>query len=156
MIAAMPTHYKGRPRERRALDSFIKLNRAVDSLAARLQPGLAQAGLTSGQLAVLEALLHRGPMSQRELGQKLLRSSPNMTTVIDNLERTGLLRRRRGGKDRRVALVSLTSAGRRRIERAFPAHARRIADLLAALSADEQDELGRLCKKLGLAAAGRG
>ena len=46
----------------------------------------------------------------------------------------------------------LTPQGRRLIQRVFPGHARRVADLMGALTADEQDQLGRLCKKLGLAA----
>ena len=58
----------------------------------------------------------------------------------------------RSDQDRRVVRVSLTRQGRRLIQRVFPAHASRIADLMGALTADEQEQLARLCKKLGLAA----
>lgn len=151
----MPTRYQGTPEEVRALDAYIKLSRAVESLHAVLQRGLAESGLTPGQLAVLEALWHLGPMNGRELGRKLLRSGANVTTVLDNLERDGLVRRERGEADRRCVTVRLTPLGRRRIERVFPDHARRIAAAMAALSPAEQQELGRLCKALGLAASGR-
>lgn len=150
----MPTHYRGSPREVRALGAFIKLSRAADSLHAALGHALVGDGVTAAQLAVLEALLHLGPLSAGQLGRALLRSNPNVSLVVDNLERARLVRRQRSAQDRRVVRVSLTAQGRRLIQRIFPPHARRIADLMGALTAEEQDQLGRLCKKLGLAAHG--
>jgi MarR family 2-MHQ and catechol resistance regulon transcriptional repressor len=152
----MPTHYKGGQKEVLALDLFIKLSRAGDSLAGRIHQGLSAYDLTPGQFGVLEALLHLGPMSQTEIGRKLLRSSPNITTVIDNLEKGGLVRRERRADDRRVMVVSLTPKGLRTIEKIFPDHARRITELLSPLTAKEQLELGRLARKLGLAIAAEG
>ena len=87
----MPTHFKGKADQVRALDAYIKLSRASGTIDARLAANLARHGLTSGQLGVIEALMHLGPLSQGELGRKLLRSGGNVTTVIDNLERRGLV-----------------------------------------------------------------
>src|ERR1700690_3197649 len=112
----MPTHFNGDPNERRALDAYIKLSRASGTLDARLAANLARLGLTSGQLGVMEALMHLGPLSQGELGRKLQRSGGNVTTVIDNLERRNLVARTRNRDDRRVVTVDLTKAGRRMIE----------------------------------------
>jgi len=148
----MPTHYRGTTREVRALNAFIKLNRALDSVTAALNQGLIDEGVTPAQLAVLEALLHLGPLSAGELGRALLRSNPNVSLLLDNLERDQLVKRERSDRDRRVVTVSLTAQGRRLIQRVFPGHARRVADLMSALNSDEQEQLGRLCKKLGLAA----
>jgi len=145
----MGTHHRGTPAEVRALDAFIKLMRAADSLSADLSRHVADAGLTLGQFGILEALLHLGPMCQGELGAKLLRSGSNTTTVVDNLETRGLVRRTRRADDRRVIDVSLTPEGRRLIARLFPAHARRITRLLGALSPDDQRRLGDLCRALG-------
>ena len=152
----MPTHYKGSAREARALDTFIKLTRAMETLGSQLQKNLAAHELTLPQLGVLEALLHLGAMSQSELGRKLLRSNPNMTALLDTLERNGWIQRERSPEDRRVVVVSLTREGQRVIEKAFPAHAARIAELMGALSAEEQQVLGQLCKKLGLSLTGGG
>lgn len=149
----MPTRYRGTAAEVRALDLFIKLSRATDSLSSRLHQTLARSGLTPGQFGILEALHHIGPMSQTEIGRKLLRSNPNITTVIDNLEKDGLVRRERQSNDRRVVLVSLTPKGRAMIRRIFPAHVGRITELLSVLTATEQEEMGRLARKLGLAIA---
>jgi MarR family 2-MHQ and catechol resistance regulon transcriptional repressor len=150
----MPTHYKGSAREVRALDTFVKLTRAMETLGAQLQRHLASLEITPPQLAVLEALLHVGPMNQSELGRKLLRSNPNMTALLDNLERSKWIQRERSPEDRRVVVVSLTPEGRRVIERVFPAHAAHVAALMGALSAEEQETLGALCKKLGLSLSG--
>ncbi len=145
----MPTHYRGAPEATLALDTWIKLSRAADSFGARLAQGGALGDLTPGQFGVLESLYHLGPMRQTEIGAKLLRSGSNITLIVDNLERDGLVRRDRDPDDRRVVNVSLTDAGREVIEGIFPAHVEAIVEAMAALSPEEQAELGRLCKKLG-------
>jgi MarR family 2-MHQ and catechol resistance regulon transcriptional repressor len=149
----MPTHYTGGPDEVRALNAFIKLMRATDTVSALLSRSLAAHGLTMGQLGVLESLYHLGPLCQRDLGRKLLRSGANVTTVVDNLERDGLVRRERDPNDRRLTTVTLTPAGRKLIADVFPAHVQTITDAFAGLTAEEQEQLARLCRKLGLAAA---
>ena len=146
----MATRHHGSPREARALDAYVKLLRAAESLTARLAPGIEAADLTTGQFGVLEALFHLGPLCQRDLGRKLLRSGGNITVVVDNLERRGLIRRERGEVDRRFLAVHLTPQGGALISRLFPRHAARLAEEMAALDAAEQEELARLCKKLGL------
>jgi MarR family 2-MHQ and catechol resistance regulon transcriptional repressor len=151
----MPTHYRGTAEEISALDAFIKLNRSVNALQTRLLPPLQKEfGLTESQIAVLEAIRHLGPLQQGELCRKILRSGSNLTTVVDNLERAGLVRRVRDESDRRIQVVHLTDEGRSLIERALPAHVERITRCMAALQPDEQRELGRLCRKLGRAQSG--
>ncbi len=136
-----------------ALRAYVKLLRAAKAVVVRLEPGLAQAGLTSTQLGVLEAVLHKGPLTQRELGRKVLTSAGNMTDVIDKLEHRGLVSRNRQPGDRRAVRVELTAEGRRSIEALFPRHASRIAAAMGGLSIAELRELGVLLRKLGLAAA---
>src|SRR5690242_21642582 len=100
----MSTHYRGSAQERAALDTYIKLMRAADSMTGRLDPLMRAADLTVGQFGTLEALLHLGPLCQRDLGRKLLRSGGNITVVVGNLARRGLVRRARGprSEERRV------------------------------------------------------
>jgi MarR family 2-MHQ and catechol resistance regulon transcriptional repressor len=145
----MGTHFTGAADEELALDAFIKLMRAADSLTADLSRQVGQHGLTLGQFGVLEALLHRGSLSQCDLGAKLLRSGSNVTTIVDNLEKRALVRRTRRSGDRRVVDVSLTTKGRRIIVALFPDHARRIARHFAALPAGDQARLGAYCRTLG-------
>jgi MarR family 2-MHQ and catechol resistance regulon transcriptional repressor len=145
----MPTHFTGTRAETRALDTFIKLTRCTNSLFTRLAERNTIGDLTYSQFAVLEALYHLGPMTQGEVSQKVLKSGSNMTTVIDNLERDGLVRRERDTNDRRVIHVHLTEAGSSKIEAVLPGHVAALVDEFRVLSAKEQEMLGALCKKLG-------
>jgi MarR family 2-MHQ and catechol resistance regulon transcriptional repressor len=131
------------------------VGRANDTIASALRTALRREGLTVSQLGVLEALLHLGPMVQSDLAEKLLTSPSNLTTVVDNLEEGGLVRRERSTEDRRQVEVSLTPDGRELIEDVFPRHAERITGLMGALDADELEEFGRLCRKLGRGAEER-
>ncbi len=145
----MSTHYKGTEEEIRALDVFIKLNRACDSLGVRLAASATLEDLTVSQFGVLEALYHLGPLCPGELGQKLLKTSGNMTLVVDNLEKRGLIERIRSAKDRRQIKIHLTETGAEMIGRIFPTHLRAIVEEMSVLTAEEQQDLSRLCKKLG-------
>src|SRR5512132_3795593 len=145
----MPTHFTGSRAEMRTLDTFIKLTRCTNSLLGRLAERNTIGELTYSQFAVLEALYHLGHMTQGEISNKVLKSGSNMTTVIDNLERDGLVRRERDADDRRVIHVHLTEAGQGKIEAVLPGHIAALVDEFKVLSAGEQETLSELCKKLG-------
>ncbi len=145
----MPTHYRGNAQEKTALDAYIKLMRAAESVTARLEPLMRAADLTVGQFGALEALLHLGRLCQRDLGHKLLRSGGNTTIVVGHLARRGLVRRTRRPDDRRFITVTLTDKGRRLIGGIFPRHARHVVREMRALSLADQAELGRLSRQLG-------
>jgi MarR family 2-MHQ and catechol resistance regulon transcriptional repressor len=136
------------PAETAALDTFVKLVRASESVTVRSHAGLPK-GLTLAQFGVLEALLHRGPLCASELAAKLLKSPGNLTLVLDNLERDGHVRRERDPEDRRFVTVQLTAKGRRFITDLFPTIAAGITREFSVLSSAEQAMLGELCKKLG-------
>ncbi len=144
----MGTHYKGGKAEIRALNAYIKLVRAAESILNRVHQKTAQ-DLTVSQFGVLEALYHLGPMHQRRIGTKLLKSGGNVTMVIDNLERRGLVERRRDQKDRRFVNVHLTATGRKLIKEVFPKRVKILTGEMDKLTAEEQEELGRLCRLLG-------
>lgn len=145
----MGTHFKGDKTEVRALDAYIKLIRAAESILSRVHHQTGD-GLTVTQFGVMEALHHLGPMHQRKIGLKLLKSGGNVTMVIDNLERRELVERRRDKKDRRFVNVHLTPAGTKLIAKVFPQRVASVKEEMNRLSAAEQDELGRLCRILGV------
>ena len=145
----MPTHYSGKRAEMRTLDTFVKLTRCTNSMLGRLADRNTVGDLTWSQFAVLEALYHLGPMTQGEVSAKVLKSGSNITTVIDNLERDGLVRRERDATDRRVIHVHLTDKGSQKIEAVLPGHVAALVEEFSVLSPKEQETLGELCKKLG-------
>lgn len=140
--------FDGTSQERLALRTFVKLVRAANALSARLNRPLALAGLSESQFGILEALLHLGPLHQRELAEKILRTNGNVTLVVDHLEKRGLVRRERGSADRRYIKVHLTDEGEALVSGLFPSHAARLASELSGLSELEQRELGRLCRRI--------
>lgn len=145
----MPTHYNGSADQVRALDSYIKLTRAADSINSRLNISPSMSELTISQFGVLEALLHLGPQCQNVLGSKILKSNSNMTTVIDNLEKRGLVKRERGMEDRRMITIYLTESGKALIEKVLPQHVASIAKQFEVLSPEEHVQLGEILRKLG-------
>ena len=147
----MPTHYQGSDTERRALDAYIKLSRAAEAVNGRVNGHLHQHGLTTSQFGVLEALYYRGPMPVGQLADKILRSSANLTLVVDNLAKRGLVGRTRRPDDRRCIDVSLTDDGRALIAGLMPDHVGGVVAAFAALSAEQQTTLAALCRQLGLA-----
>ena len=147
----MGTKHRGTAAETRALDTYIKLRRAVNAVNQRESEPMRDAGLTESQFGVLEALLHLGPLCQRELAAKVLKSAGNMTTVVDNLQRRGLVERKREAEDRRVVTVHLTDRGEALIREAFPGVVTALVGVFSVLTAGEQKQLAALCRRLGVA-----
>jgi MarR family 2-MHQ and catechol resistance regulon transcriptional repressor len=145
----MSTHYKGTTREKLALDTFIKLIRSGDSLSSGINLILSKNSLTQSQFNVLDALFHLGNLTQKELGKKLLKSGGNITMVIDNLEKRGLVKRRRGEKDRRTFAVHLTVEGRNKIKSVLPRIVKFINEEINILTSKEQYEIQKMCKAIG-------
>ncbi len=148
----MGTHHQGSKTEILALDAYIKLMRAADSITARAHL-ILPAGVTLTQFAALEALYHLGPLFQSELAAKLLKSGGNLTLVVDNLERDGFVSRTRDPADRRFVKVELTSKGRRFIGALFPKIAAGLTREFSVLSSRDQLALARICKRLGVGRA---
>ena len=146
----MGTKYEGTKTERQALDAFIKLVRAAQSVSGRVESHFSRIELSVSQFGVLEALYHLGPLYQKDLASKILKSTGNITMVVDNLEKRGLVERVRDEKDRRHYSVRITEKGAGLIRSFFPGHVARIVSEMHALTRSEQEELGRLCKKVGL------
>lgn len=136
--------------ERRALSAYVKLSRAANAAELRINAHLADYGLTLSQFGVLEALYHLGPLFQHQLGEKILKSSGNMTLVIDNLCKRDLVERVRYEVDRRYYHIHLKDAGRALIAAMFPNHVKGVVETFSVLSAEEQATLAKLCRKLGL------
>ena len=113
-----------------------------------VQRTLRPHGLTWSQVAILEAIVRSGPLNHRMIGKAVARSSGNVTTVVDNLERRGLVRRERDSDDRRCVTVHLTTEGEQVARAILPTYTREVVRLMNALSRDERDTLARLCDTL--------
>jgi MarR family transcriptional regulator, 2-MHQ and catechol-resistance regulon repressor len=128
-----------------------KAARSVESYAQKSVTGLEMCG---SDFAVLEALLHKGPLPVNEIGKKVLLTSGSITVAVDRLEQRGLVERRAHGSDRRTRMVHLTKEGGKLITRAYAQHAADLERLASAsLTSTERTTLIRLLKKIGYKAA---
>jgi MarR family transcriptional regulator, 2-MHQ and catechol-resistance regulon repressor len=133
----------------RALGLWVKLARAYALFNKASMQDIRDSGLTQPQFGALECLGHLGAMTIGELSRKMLVSGGNMTCVIDNLEKEGLVRRETPEEDRRHVIVDLTDQGRALFENVFPKHADYITKVASVLSVEEQEQLAAMLKKLG-------
>lgn len=140
---------KGLGFKSRAVTSFLQYMWAYETVKARIFSMLNKYGLTASQFGVLDALFHLGSRSQRDLGTHILKSGGNITMVVDNLEKAGLVRRERSVEDRRFINVHLTGKGKKLFVEILPLHLKAVEDEMSALTSREMEELGRLCVKLG-------
>ena len=145
----MPTHFVGPDSQKRALDTYIKLMRAAESVARRALSCVQDSGLTEGQFGVLEALHHLGPLKLSDLARKHLRSPNNLTVIVDNLEKSSLVRRQRCEHDRRIVFVHLTEPGEQLITSLFPQHAAAVEKEMSLLTDEERELLDSLLRRLG-------
>jgi len=130
-----------------------KASRAAQAYAEKSISGLEMGG---SDFAVLEALLHKGPLLVNEIGKKVLLTSGSITVAVDRLETKGLVERRAHGTDRRARIVHLTKEGRKVITRAYADHAADMERLASdSLTKEERKTLIRLLKKIGYEAAGK-
>jgi len=133
---------------------WLVLWKAARAVEAYAELSVSQLEICGSDFAVLEALLHKGPLPVNEIGKKILLTSGSITTAIDRLEAKGLVERRAHGTDRRTRVVHLTKDGRKMIAKAYADHAADMERLASAsLNRKERETLIRLLKQIGFAAA---
>src|SRR4029077_8709146 len=93
--------------------------KASRALQAYAEKSISELEMCDSDFAVLEALLHKGPLPVNEIGRKILLTSGSITVAVDRLEAKGLVERRASGTDRRARIVHLTKEGRKMIKRPY-------------------------------------
>jgi MarR family 2-MHQ and catechol resistance regulon transcriptional repressor len=132
---------------------WIVLARCYKALSARVEESVGKAGIGLTDFMILEALLHKGPLTISEIQGKILLASGSMTAAVDRLEKKGAIVRRAIQQDRRARRLELTPSGRRVIERIFREHAAEFESIVSVLNDSEKSQVYASLKKLGLYAA---
>ena len=140
---------KSRETDLSGIHVWLVLWKATRAVETHAQRSIARFGMVMSDFGVLEALLHRGPLSAKALGAKVLLTSGSVTAAIDRLASRGLVRREDDARDRRACIVHLTAAGRRLIERAFAQHREEMEQALEGFSIDERQRLLPLLRQIG-------
>jgi len=133
---------------------FLVLWKASRAAQAYAEKSISKLEMCTSDFAVLEALLHKGPLPVNEIGKKVMLTSGSITVAVDRLEAKGLVERRAHGTDRRAKIVHLTKEGRKLITRAYADHAADLERLAyASLTRAERETLIGLSQKIGYKAA---
>lgn len=138
-----------------SLKLWVVMNKAFQSIEKHLRRQVESHGLSFTEFAVLEVLLHKGPLPIGEIGDRVLLTSGSMTYVIDKLERREFIRRRTCAQDRRVIYAELTEKGRTLIEKVFVEHATLLKDLMQGIQSEERILAANMLKQLGIYAEKR-
>jgi MarR family 2-MHQ and catechol resistance regulon transcriptional repressor len=131
---------------------WLVLARASASVGTFIERSMGLKGFCLTDFMILEALLHKGPMTISAIGEKVLLASASMTSAIDRLEERKLVHRSLSAEDRRVRLVDLTCDGRRFIEELFAQHVDDLESISTGISQEERKVLYVALKKIGFAA----
>jgi MarR family 2-MHQ and catechol resistance regulon transcriptional repressor len=130
---------------------ILALARADDLIGRAIGEVLGRVGLTPPKFNVLMELAAQqdGLLQLCEIARRLIRSAPNVTTLIDRLEADGLVRRERDRTDRRVIHAGITERGWKALARAAPAVFEVERRLMGGMSGVERKTLTRLLQQLG-------
>ena len=131
------------------------LARCYKALSSRVEGSVAEAGLCLTDFMILEALLHKGPLTITEIQEKILLASGSMTAAVDRLEKKGTILRRSMEQDRRARRLELTPCGQGIIERVYGDHKVEFDTLMSVLSEEEKRQTYANLKRLGLHAAAK-
>jgi DNA-binding MarR family transcriptional regulator len=100
---------KGLPEEQ----LFVAIMKTADALSNEAEPIIKDAGLTSAQYNVLRILRGAGAdgLPCRAIGERMISHDPDMTRMLDRMEKRELITRSRGQEDRRVVTTRITPEG---------------------------------------------
>ena len=119
-----------------------------DSFQRHIREVLADHDLKPRQLRILDLLADRGPVGQRELAELMGIDHSVLVNLLNPLEAERLIKRERDAADRRRHLVSIASAGRRRLAEADQAFRDAEDAFFASLTADEREQLHGMLSRL--------
>jgi DNA-binding MarR family transcriptional regulator len=104
-----------RPFASEAVEAYINLLRTADALSRPIDALLKPFDLSGQQYNVLRILRGAGPdgLPCGEIGERMITRDPDVTRLLDRLERRGLITRARDQRDRRVVTARITTDGLR-------------------------------------------
>lgn len=123
------------------LSLFIRMQRAAIFLQREVAKITMEHGLTLSQFSVLEVLYHKGDLNICQIMSKILATSGNLTVVIRNLEKLGLIERLQDPQDKRAYLISLSKEGRKLTAEVFPKQLALLENYLSIYSDEEKQEM---------------
>jgi MarR family 2-MHQ and catechol resistance regulon transcriptional repressor len=133
--------------------AWLVMMKAMRALTRYAAAGIEETGLGFSDFAVLEVLLHIGPLPVNTIGPIVNLTPGSISIAVDRLVAKGLVSRVESAEDRRVRIVALTPRGKDLIVAAFRQHSGQMKRVFSELSAEELRVLEAALKKVGKRAA---
>ena len=152
MVSRSKERHVGLPSEDRA---FIALQRAADQLAVQAEHLLKSSGLTGAQYNVLRILRGAEPhgLACSSIAERMISHDPDMTRLLDRMEKRSLITRERQSDDRRVVKTRITGGGLELLKRLDPQvrklHQQQFAHMPAGRVKTLADLLEQICAQQG-------
>ncbi|RJG44958.1 MarR family transcriptional regulator [Mesorhizobium sp. DCY119] len=128
--------------------NWIALVRAEKAVVAALSKALQPLDLKLAQLDMLMNLYRHPGMSQHDLARKLLVGRSNITMLLPQLEKRGLLTRENDAKDKRIMRLTLTGNGEELLMEALHIYNGLIETVMAQTSPSECDRMGAMMTRI--------
>ena len=129
--------------------TWLVMMKAMQAITRYALANFEKTGLGFSDFAVLEALLHKGPLPVNVIGPKVNLTPGSISVAVDRLLAKGLVSRAESSQDRRVRIVALTRRGKSVITPIFRAHAATMEKVFSGLSRDEIRQLEQQLKRVG-------
>src|SRR5881394_2871773 len=129
--------------------AWLVMMKAMQAITRYALANLEETGLGLSDFAVLEALLHKGPLPVNVIGPKVNLTPGSISVAVDRLVAKGLVSRVECSEDRRIRIVALTPRGKGVITPIFRAHTATMERVFAGLSSDELRQLEAKLKHIG-------
>ena len=133
----------------KVVHTYVLLISTSNIVAKYAESQLLREGITPTQHAVLNTLITAGrPLKLTDLSRRLFRSKDSLTTVIDHMERDGLVQRQPVPDDRRAINIATTDKGRTLLEGSIQKSRELVYRSMACLDAAELATLNELLQKI--------
>ena len=135
------------PKDTLSIYAMIVFRKADKTINEMLMPDIKKYDLTHTQFGVLDILYTKGSLKIGEIIEKLFTTSGNMTCVIKNMEKRGLITKKQDSCDKRAVLIELTAKGKKLIEELLPLHRENVEKAFSVLTAEDKENLITILKK---------
>lgn len=129
--------------------TWLVMMKAMQAITRYALADFEKRRLGFSDFAVLEVLLHKGPLPVNVIGPKVNLTPGSISVAVDRLVAKGLVSRAESSHDRRVRIVTLTPRGKSVITPIFRAHAATMEKVFAGLSRGELRQLEQQLKRVG-------
>ena len=132
----------------KSMQTWIQIVRAFTKIRTKELKYITACGLTMNQFEVLEVLYHRGDLQIGAITKLIMSTPGNVTVVVKNLTRDGLVQTLPSSEDARVRVVSITEKGKELIGGMFTQHASNLKSYFDVFSDEEMVVAYDLLRKL--------